>query len=141
MASITEHTLRMRNCFYLGKIPGLGGILFVAAPAQIRDIGQLRHVRNRVFRMLGQRAMAGFATNSGMLSTVMHFGLLVMTHGALTVAGISNGARRYHIERSGAVVSVLPKALGHHGSADYQEKNHSGQQDQRGSNEVSGITE
>jgi hypothetical protein len=76
-----------------------------------------------------------------MLAPVMHLGFLVVAEGALASASIGNGERGDHVERTGPVVSVFPKVLGHHGGADNQEDNHSGQQDQRGTNQMSRIPE
>ncbi len=125
MANIAEHALGMRHDIHLGKSFGFGRVLGVAAPAQIGDVGQLGHVGDGVVHVFGQRAVAGLASNGGMLSTVVRLGLLLMTNGALTSARIGNGARGNHVERSPSVVPEFSKVLRHHGSANDQKNNHS----------------
>ena len=141
VTSVTKHALGVRNGFYLGKTFGLGRVFFVAAPAQVGDVGQLGHIGDRVIRMFGQRSVTGLATNSRVLSAAMHLGFILVAGGALASAGIGNWERGNGVERTRRVMSVFPKVLGHHGGAENQENTHCRQQDQPGTNQVSRISE
>jgi hypothetical protein len=141
VASAAKHALRMRDRIYLGKVLGLGCVFLMAAPAEVGDIGQLGHVGNGIVSVFGQGAMAGFATNTRVLTPVVGLGLFLVASDALASAGIGHWERTDHVERARAVVSVFPEVLGHHGGAENQENPHSRQQDQPGANQVPGIPE
>ena len=124
-----------------GKALRLGSVFFVAAPAEVGDVGQLGHIGFGVVRVFGQGAVAGLATNARVLSPVVRLGFFVVADGALAAAGIGNGKRADHVERTRPIMSVFPKVLGHHGGAENQENSHPRQQDQPGANQVSRIPE
>jgi len=134
VTSVANHALGVGDGIYLGKAFRLGGVFFMAAPAEVGYVGQLGHIRNGVVSVFGQGAVACLTMHIRVLTPVMHFGFLVMAEGALGSAGIRNGERGDHVERTGPVVSVFPKVFGNHCGADNQEDNHSGQQDERGTN-------
>jgi len=117
----------MRDRIHLGEALGLGGILFVATPAEVGHIGQLGDMGRGVIRMLGQRSMARLAGHSRVLAAAVHFALCVVTHHTLFVAGISNRPGGDHVERTRAVVSIFPKVLGHHQGAENQKGSQSSQ--------------
>ena len=125
VTSVAKHALGVRDRIDLGKALRLGSVFFMAAPAEVGDVGQLGHIGDGVVRMFGQGSVAGLATNSRMLSPVMHLGFFFVAGGALASAGIGNGQRADHVERARPVVSVFPKVLGHHGGAENQEDSHS----------------
>ena len=76
VASVAKHALRVRDRIYLGKALGLGSVFFMAAPAEVGDIGQLGHIGNGVVSMFGQGAVAGFATNARVLTPVVRLGFV-----------------------------------------------------------------
>jgi hypothetical protein len=91
--------------------------------------------------VFGQGAVAGLTTYTGMLAGIMHLGLLVVTHGALSAPRVGNRPRRNGGESVAAIMSILPEALRHHCGSNNQENNYSRQEDQCGSDQVSGISE
>ena len=131
----------MRDRIYLGKALGLGSVFFMAAPAEVGDIGQLGHVGNGIVSVFGQGSVAGFATNTRVLTPVVGLGLFLVAGDALASAGIGHGEGADHVEGARPVVSVFPEVLGHHGGAENQENSHSRQQDQPRTNQVPGIPE
>ena len=138
---VAKHPLGMRDRIYLGKAFRFGSVLFVAAPAEVGDLGQLGHIGDGIVRMFGQGSVAGFATHSRVLSLAMHLGFIFVAGGTLASAGVGNGQRANHVERARPVVSIFPKVLGHHGSAHKQENACPRQQDQPGTNQMSRIPE
>jgi hypothetical protein len=106
---------------YLRKVPGLGGIFFMTAPAKIGDIRQLRDVSRGVFGMLCQRTVAGLTSDMGVFARGANLGLVVMAHYTGVLPGIGDRVLANQIERPGAVVAVLAKGFGHHRVA-YDEK-------------------
>lgn len=91
--------------------------------------------------MFGQGSVAGFATNTRVLTPVVGLGLFLVAGDALASAGIGHGEGADHVEGARPVVSVFPEVLGHHGGAENQENSHSRQQDQPRTNQVPGIPE
>jgi len=141
VTSVAKHALRVRDRIDLGKTLRLGRVIFMAAAAEIGYVGQLGDIGGGVVRVFGQGAVAGFASNTRMLTPVMHLGFFIVAEGALASAGIGNWERGNGVERTRRVMSVFPKVLGHHGGAENQENTHCRQQDQPGTNQVSRISE
>ena len=137
VTSVANHALGVRDAIHLGEAFRLGGVFFMAAPAEVGYVGQFRHVGGWIVSVCGQRAMAGFTMHIRMLAAVMDFGFLVVAGGALASAGIGNGERGDHVKRTRPVVSIFPKVFGYHGGTNNQEHNNSGQQHQRRTNQVS----
>ena len=131
----------MRHCIHLGEALGLGGILFVAAPAKVGHLRQLGYVGSGVVSVLGQRPVTGFAGDIRMLAATVHFAFLIVALEALLVAGIGDGASADHFERARPIVPIFPKVFRHYHSPNQQEHHQPGNQDQRGANQVSGIPE
>ena len=111
----------MRHRSYLGEALGLGGILFVAAPAKVGHIRQLGNVGGWVVSVLGQRSMAGLAGDVCMLPPTMRLGLRIVALEALLMPGVGDGASADHIQRARPVMSVFPKIFRHYDSPDDQE--------------------
>jgi len=141
VTSVANHALGVRYGIHLGKGFRLGSVFFMAAPAEVGDIGQFGHVGDGVVHMFGQGAVACLTMYTRMLTCVMHLGFLVVADRALASASIGNGERGDHVKRTRPVVSVFSKVFGYHNGPDNQEDNHSRQQDERGTNQVSGISE
>lgn len=138
---VAKHSLRVRDGIDLGKPFRLGGVLFVAPPAEVGDVRQLGGIAAFSLHMFGLRTVAGLASHPRMLSRVMNFGFSIVAEGALASTRIGNRRRGNHVQRSRPVVSVLAKVLGYHGGANDEEDHHSSQKDQSGTNQVSRIPE
>ena len=82
----------MRHRSYLGESLGLGGILFVAAPAKAGHIGQLGNIGGGVVSVLCQRSVTSFTGNLRVHATTMHLGFLIVTLEALLMPGVGDGA-------------------------------------------------
>ena len=133
---IAKHALGMRDRIYLGKGFRLGSVFFMAAPAEVADVGQLGHIRLGVVSVFGQWSVAGLTTNARMLTRVVRLGFFFVADGAVALAGIGDGERADHVKRARPVVSVFTKVLRHDGGAENQENSRRRQQDQSGANQV-----
>ena len=126
---------------YLREVFGLGGVLLVAAAAEVGDSRQFGDVRGRIFGVLRQRPVAGFAGHVRVLAGGAGFAFVVVAHQAGVLPSIGEGVLADEVERAGAIVAVLPEGLGDNRTANYQEERHGSQQDQSGPHQMSGIAE
>jgi hypothetical protein len=126
MTSVAEHALRVRHGIDLGKSLGLGSIFFVAAAAEIGDIGQLGNVATFCLNVFCLGTVAGLAGHTRMFSCVVHFGFGIVAEGALASARVGDWRGRYHVQGSRAIVSVQAKVFGYHDGANNQKDHHSG---------------
>jgi hypothetical protein len=138
---VAKHSLRVRDGIDLGKPFRLGGVFFVAPPAEIGDVGKLGDVAAFSLHMFGLRAMAGFASYTRMFARLMGLGFGIVAEGALVVPSIGNRRCGNHVQRTRPVVPIFAKVFGDHGGANDEEDNQSSQKDQRGTNQVSRIPE
>jgi len=120
---------------------GLGGVLFVAAAAEIRDVGELGLHGAGIVGVRGQRAVAAFASDVGVLAGGAHFSLVVVAHDAGVLAGEGDGALTDGGEGSRAVVAILAELFGDYGSADGEEEADSGEQNDGGTEQMSRVME
>ena len=141
VTSVAKHPLRVRHRIDLGKSLGLRSVFFVAAAAEVGDIGQLGNIATFGLHMFRLGTVAGLASHPRMLSRVMHFGFGIVAEGALASARIGDRRGGDHVQRSRPVVSVFAKVFGYHDGANNQEDHHSGQQNQGRTNQVSRISE
>src|ERR1035438_3864667 len=93
MARIAGHAAGVFGGGHLREVGGLGGVLFVAPAAEVGDIGQLGDVGGGVGGMLGEGTMAGFAGDVGVLAGGAGFGLVIVAHDALVLAGVGEIGR------------------------------------------------
>jgi len=112
----------MRRRIHLVEAQGLGGILFVAAPAKVGHIGQLRYISGGIVSVLGQWSVTGLAGNLRMHSATVHLGLLIVALEALLMPGIGDGASADHFQRACPVVSVFPEVFGNYDNSDEQKQ-------------------
>jgi hypothetical protein len=119
VAGIAQHTGRVLRGYDLRKSRGLGRILFMAAAAEIGDVRQFGHV-GRILGVFGERSVAGFASDVGVLAGGADLGLVVVAHHAGVLPGISDRTGTDQLQRAGAGVAVLAEALGDYRGADYQ---------------------
>jgi hypothetical protein len=96
---------------HLGKSRGLGRIFFVTQPAEIGDVEFLGNDGARIGSMLRLRTMAGFATDARVFSFAACFGLRVVTHQAVTFAGVVDGKCSNRFESPGSVVPVFSEGF------------------------------
>ena len=141
MTTVAEHSLRVRDGIDLRKPVGFGTVFFMAAAAEICDVGKLRNIAAFSLHMFGLGTVAGLASHSRVLSRVMNFGFGIVADSALTAPGIGNRRGGNHVQRSRPVVPVFTKVFGDHDGANDKEDNQSGQKDQSRTNQVSRIPE
>jgi len=141
MAVVAGHAAGVRGCYHLRKVLRFGGVLLVAAAAQVSDLGQFRNVRRGVVGMLRQWAVAGFAGYMGVFAGGSGFAFFVVTKhtGVLPCEGYRMLADQ--VERARPVMAILSESLGDNGATDDEKDCQSGQQDQGWPHEMSGIAE
>ena len=139
MTGVAGHPAGVLGGDHLWKTAGLGGVLFMAAPAEIGDIRAFRDVGGGIVGVLGEGPVAGLAGDVRMLAGFAGVSLVVVAHDAGILAGIGDGPLPYGGERARAVVAVLAEVLGDHRAADRQEKAESGQEDDGRANEMSRV--
>ena len=113
-----------------------GGVLFVAATAQVGYVGKFGHMRGRVVRMLCQRAVASFAGYVGVFAGGTCGRLIVVAHHACVLSGKGDWVLTNQLERAGPVMAVLPEGLGDDGAPYEQENRENGKQNQSRSNQM-----
>jgi hypothetical protein len=139
MALIADHAAGMLGCNHLREGPRLGSVLFVAAPAEIGDVGQLGNVPRRVVRMLCQRAMARFAGDVSVLAGCPRLGFGIMTDNAGILPCVRDGPLPHHGQGAGTIVAVLSKGFGDDRAAQYQKGGQASQQNQGRPNQMTCI--
>ena len=139
MALIAGHAAGMVGGNHLGEVARLGRVLFVAAPAEVGDVGQLRNVRRRIVGVLRQWPMTGFAGYVSVFAGSAGCGLVNMADNAGSLPGVGDGMLPDQGKRAGAIVAVLSKGLGDNSAAHHQEDRHAGQQNQGWANQVTCI--
>ena len=85
------------------------------------------------------RAVAGFAGHVGVFAAGADFALVLVAHDAGVLAGVRDGLLADGLERPGAVVAVLAEVLGHDRAANHQKDADSGQEHERGPDQVSRV--
>ena len=88
VTSVANHALGVRDGIHLGEAFRLGGVFFMAAPAEVGDVRQLGDIGDGVVSVFAQGAVAGLAIYTRMLSPAMHLGLVIVAEDALVVAGV-----------------------------------------------------
>jgi hypothetical protein len=137
VARIAEHAPGVFGRDHLREARWFGRILLMTAPAQVGDIGQLRHVGHWVVRMFREGAMAGFAGDVRVLSHRARLSLIVVAEHARVLPGKSHGTRPDGIECGWAVVPVLAKPFGNDKGTDEQENAKDGRQNDRWPDQMS----
>ena len=141
VAAVTQHAAGMFDGRHLGEFRGFGRVLFMAAAAQVGDVGQLRNVRHRVLGMLRQGAMAGFAGDMSVFACGARFAFILVAHQAGVLPGKRDGVLADQGQGAGPIMPILAEGFGDNGATDYQKEREPGEQNQGGSNEMSGIPE
>jgi len=91
----------------------------MAAAAQVGHIGELGFVGGRIVGVDGQRSVAGFAGNVGMLTGGPGGGLLVVAHDAGILPSEGDGVLADQFKRARPVVAILPEGLWDNRAANY----------------------
>ena len=112
MALVAGHAAGMLGGHHLGKGWWLGRVFFVATPAEVGDVGQLRNVRRGIVGVLRQGPMTGFARYVGVFAGGARCGFVIMADDAGVLAGVSDGPLPDQRKRTGAIVAVLSKSFG-----------------------------
>ena len=84
----------------------------MAARADHRGIGQLRHHGSRILDVLGERAVAGLAVDARVLARLLHGHLVAVAVFTGLVTGIVHWFGGKLGQRIAAIVAILSKALG-----------------------------
>jgi hypothetical protein len=126
MALVAGHAAGMLGGHHLGKAWWLGRVFFVAAPAKVGDVGQLRNVRRGIVGVLCQGPMTGFARYVSVFAGGSRFGFVIMADDAGVLAGVSDGPLPDQRKRTGAIVAVLSKIFGDNRAAHHQKYGHTG---------------
>jgi hypothetical protein len=121
MAGVACHAARVLRGYDLRKPFRLSLIGLMADRAQDRCVGELWNNRGGIFGVLGERAMAGFAVNIGVLSLAFQIGLVGMAGFAGLVACEFYLARADVVHSAGTEVAVLAEFGGDDHSPYYQE--------------------
>jgi len=96
---------------HLGEPFRFGGAGFMTLRAQHGGVRLERHDRNRVLRMLGLRAMASLASDSGMLALMLLLEDIGVAGFAGFVPGVDDGQCRNLRDGVTAVMPILAKAV------------------------------
>jgi hypothetical protein len=139
VASVAGHAAGVFSGNDLREGGGFGCILFMAAAAEVGDVGEFGDEGGRVIGMFGEGAMAGFAGDVGVFAGVVEFGLIVMAHGAGFVAGVGDGAGANEVECAGAIVAILTEGFGDDEGAQTEEGSHGEDENYSGTNEMSPV--
>ena len=141
MAGVAEGASGVFDSSDLGEPGGFGGILLMAAAAEVGDVGKLRDVGGRIVGMLGEGAVAGFAVDAGMFAGSLDLGHFVVAHDAGVLAGVGDGFLANEVEGAGPVVAVLAEAFRDDGGTDGEEQRKSREKDDGGADEMGPLPE
>jgi len=128
MTAITGHAAGVFGGDHLREVFRFGGVLFMAAPAQIGYLGKFGYMRGRIVRVGRQGAMAGFAGDVGVFAGGAGSGFAIVAHHAGILPGERDGVLADQVERPRTVVAVLSERLGNDGASHHQEGRHRGQE-------------
>jgi len=101
-----------------------GGVRLVTTDAECGRVWFHGFVGEWVVGVRGERAVAGFAGNLGVLSLTLRFGLFVVAGFAGFMPGERDGPGADIVEGRGAVVSILPESGRDDDFPDGQEGDH-----------------
>jgi hypothetical protein len=141
VAGVAEHTTGVFGGNHLGEACGFGGILLMAAAAEVGDVGELGFEGGRVagLGVGGLRTVARLAGDMGMAAPGAHFGLIVVTQDTGILSGVGDGTRADQVECGGPVVAVLAESFGNDRGADHQKKAENGEEDEGRADEMPGV--
>ena len=110
MTGIANHSAGMLLRIHLREPLRFGGAGFMALRAQHGRVRQSRHDGDRVLCMLGLRAMASLASDSGMFALGLHLQDIGVAGFAGLVPGVDDGQRRNFRDGVAAVMSDIPQS-------------------------------
>lgn len=133
MAGVAEHAARVLRGSDLREAVRLGCVFFVAPPAEVGDVGELRLVSRRVVGggVLRLRSVTGFAGDVGVAAGGADLGLVVVAKRAGVLAGVRDGPLPDHVERRRPVMAIFAESFRNDGGANYQKKTEPGQEHER----------
>jgi hypothetical protein len=140
VAGVAERSAGVLRGHHLGKALRFRRVLLVAAAAEISDLGQFGNVGRGVVGVLGQRTVAGFTGHVGVLAGGPCFRPVFVAQDACLLPGEGDRVLTHQVESARPVVPILAERLGDYGAADGEEDRQSSKQNERGSNQMSGIT-
>jgi len=139
MALIAGHATGVFDGRHLGEGARFGGVLLVAAPAEVGYLGQLRNVGGRVVGMQRQRSMTGFAGHVSVLARRPRGGFGIVAEHAGILPCECDRPLSDQRQRTRTVVAVLAKGFGDNRTAHRQEYAQAGQQNQGWANQMTGV--
>jgi hypothetical protein len=139
MATITERSAGVLGGNYLGESWRFGRVLLMAAAAEVRNVGKLRHVRAGIIRMLRQRTVASLAGDMGVLAGSPGFRLIVVAHHAGILPCKRDGVLADQIQSAWPVMAVLAERLGNNGAPYNHENRQTSQQNHSRPNQMGRI--
>jgi len=139
MALVAGHATGMFGGHHLGEGAWLGRVFFVAAPAEVGDVGQLRNVRRGIVGVLCQGPMTGFARYVSVFAGGACFGFVIMAEYAGVLPGVSDGVLADQRKRTGTIVAVLSEGFGDNRAAHYQKDSQASQQNQGRANQMTSV--
>lgn len=143
VAGVAGRAARMFFCGDLGEGGRLGRVLFMAATAEIGDVGELGLGGGGVVgggvRVLG--SVTGFTGDVGMASGGAGGRLGVVAGDTGVLAGVGDGLGADGVERAGAEVAVAAEIFGDDRGAGDQEDGEADDQNDRGANQMGRVPE
>ena len=139
MALVAGHAAGMLGGHHLGKAWWLGRVFFVATPAEVGDVGQLRNVRRGIVGVLRQGPMTGFARYVSVFAGGACLGFVIMAKNAGVLPGVRDGPLPDQRKGTRAIVAVLSKRFGDNRAAHHQKCGHTGQQNQGRANQMTSV--
>lgn len=126
---------------HLRKALRFGGVLLMAAAAEVGYIGKFGNLRRRIAGMLRQGSVAGFASHVGVFAGRAGFGFVVVTNYTGVLPGEGYRALPDLCQGPRRVVPVPSKIFGDDGAANDEEESHTNDQDDGRHQQMSGIAE
>jgi len=126
MAGVTSDAVHVFGGDDLWEAPGLGCVLFVAAPAKSGDFRQQWLRRARILSMLRLRPVARLAGHVRVPAGGPDLGFVVMTGNAGVLAGEGYRPLADALQRARAIVTILAERLGDYRLAHEQKQAHGG---------------
>ena len=126
MALVAGHASGMLGGDHLGKVSWLGRVFFVATPAEVGDVGQLRNVCRGIVGVLRQGPMTGLARYVSVFARCPCFGFVIMAENTGVLPGVCDGVLPDQRKGTRAVVAVLPKSFGDNRAAYHQKHRQAG---------------
>jgi len=129
MARFAGHSAGMFGCVHLRESCWLGDVLLMAPRANDGRIRKHRLQSSGIFRMFGQRPVAGFAIHMRMFAMAFGVGDVGVAGLAGLMASIVDGFGRKFTECGATIVAIFAESFRNQDASYYQEAQYSHQKD------------